>query len=142
MSSKSEQPSLLEARDRLRATYFPVADDAGDDEFNAAIDRADDAIRFGIMSGQVSWWYVPAGGIWPRPGVDASELREPTGADIARGELRLTTNRDGTVDSDRILIQHEPADFTQVTIDWPALETFVRNLPVEPIEQIGFLTAE
>jgi hypothetical protein len=115
MSSRPERLSLRDARDRLRTTYFRVADDASDDEYNAAIDRADDAIRFSIMSGQVKWSYVPAGGVWLRPGVDSSELREPEWNDIVCGELRLKTNRDGIFDGDRIC--REPADFTQVTID-------------------------
>jgi hypothetical protein len=45
MSPNGERLSLRQAGNLLRATYFPVADDASDDEFNAAIDRADDAMH-------------------------------------------------------------------------------------------------
>jgi hypothetical protein len=124
MPSKAERLSLREASNLLHATYFPVADDASDDEFNASADRADDVIRFGIMSG-VPWWHVPAGGVWSRPGADLSLLREPDWHEITKNELRLKTNRDGIFDGDKIC--REPADFTQVTIDRQALEAFVRD---------------
>jgi hypothetical protein len=93
------------------------------------------------MSG-VPWWYVPEGGVRPRPGVDSTLLREPDWNDIRCNELRLKANRDGIFDEDRILFRHEPADFSQVTIARQALDEFVRDLlaievPRAPVAKVA-----